>query len=86
MPLVLGIGGGVVGLGLVAFLLWFFLSGGGGGAGAVAAYIPGDAQGFVSVRLADLWKNDAVQKSIAQARQSQPVGVALAGYGLWMVL
>jgi hypothetical protein len=34
--------------------------------------IPGDAQGFVTVRVAELWKADAVQKALAALRKQNP--------------
>lgn len=72
LPLILGIGGGVVALGLVGVLTVWMLSGGGGGGGSRAVFVPGDGQGFVSVRLADVWKTDAVRNAVAAARQAQP--------------
>ncbi|MBY0227773.1 MAG: hypothetical protein K2W96_00695, partial [Gemmataceae bacterium] len=66
MTLMLGIGGGVLGLGLVGFLLWWFLGGSGGG--AAAAWIPGDGEGFLSVKLSAVWKNEATQKLLTAMR------------------
>jgi hypothetical protein len=43
-------------------LLWWFLWGNRPDADLV--YVPTDAQGFVSVRVADLWKSDALQKAV----------------------
>jgi hypothetical protein len=36
------------------------------------ALIPANAQGFISVRLADLWKSPAMEKAIADARERDP--------------
>jgi hypothetical protein len=36
------------------------------------ALIPGNAQGFVTVRVADVWKHDATQKALQQLKQQMP--------------
>src|SRR5262249_31132060 len=55
LPLILGISGGVVGLLLVGGLIWWMCSG--SGAGPLTAWVPGDADAFFSIRVADLMNN-----------------------------
>jgi hypothetical protein len=56
----------LVGGGLTAFLLLR------GGSASDLAFIPPDAQGFVTIRVADVWKTDAAQKVVAQLKQLNP--------------
>jgi hypothetical protein len=58
--LLLLVGGGGVGA-------WLLLRG--GGAAADLALVPSNAQGFVTIRVADVWKTDLVQKGVEQAKQ-----------------
>jgi hypothetical protein len=48
---------------------WLFFR---GGSASDLALIPGNAQGFVSVRLADVWKHEGIQKSLQQVRAQVP--------------
>jgi hypothetical protein len=52
-------GGGGVGA-------WLLLR---GGTAADLALVPGNAQGFVTIRVADLWKTDLAQKAVQQGKQ-----------------
>src|SRR5262249_19103646 len=49
------------------FLVWWFFPS--GGAGALKPWVPGDGQGFVSVRVADLWKTSQVQQIVAEVHK-----------------
>jgi hypothetical protein len=75
LPLILGISGGVVGLVLVVVLMIWLFSGGGG---ALAQWVPGDGQGFVSVRVADLWKSAKVQEFVTHFK-NKGGGLAMVG-------
>jgi hypothetical protein len=68
MPLILGGSGALLVLVLgVCLIAWLF--GGGGGAGALAQWVPGDAEGFVSVRVADVWKTEQVKEALAELKK-----------------
>src|SRR5262249_13547209 len=60
--------GGLVVLMLGCGMLWW-LFGGGGGAGPLTQWVPGDAQGFVSVRVADLWNTDLAKQTLAKVKK-----------------
>jgi hypothetical protein len=74
MPLVLGLSGVLVALVLGVGLVWW-LTRGGGGAAALKPWVPADAQGFVSVRMADLWKTE--QASILRQKAKEESGADL---------
>ncbi len=81
MLMVLGIGGGVLGLLLIGGLLWWLLSGGrAGGTVNLKDWVPGDAAGFFSVRMASLNQSQHVQTLIndvkaAASKAGQPLDV-----------
>jgi hypothetical protein len=51
------------------FLVWWFFPS--GGAGALKPWVPGEGQGFISVRVADLWKTSQVQQIVAEVHKEQ---------------
>jgi hypothetical protein len=68
LPLILGVAAGVfllVSVGAAAGIYYLFFSGG----GDLATWVPGDGQAFVTIRVADLWKQDEIQKVSAEVRK-----------------
>jgi hypothetical protein len=57
---------GVVLIGGGALGTWLLLR---GGTPSDLAFVPADAQGFITVRVADVWKSDAAQKMVAQLKK-----------------
>ena len=63
--------GGLIALLLVgggAFAGWWFLLRG----PTVAQFIPGNGQGFVSIRVADIWKANATKAALAKLKEFNP--------------
>jgi hypothetical protein len=73
MPWILAVVGVVllVGVGVGAWLIF-----GGGSASGDLALIPADAQGFFTVRLADLWKTDPVKELVQMGGKDAAQGLA----------
>jgi hypothetical protein len=71
MPLLLGLAAGLcllLGAGAAVGIYYWFFTGG----GDLTAWVPGDGQGFVSVRVGDVWKLEDTQKAMAELRKQNP--------------